>query len=181
MKKVFCAGFVVLLLLPAALLAAPGEGIGGVDVGIRKRPGGQPAGSARTDASGAFAIGNLEAGSYTLVVSIPGGHRDPAPDNAKSYFESRSNTVRQGAELVLQFQGWPYALAIAPAGITTREGTIAEVTPSARSRAAQGDFTGVRIELDVEVTGPEKTLGGVVRTKLEATKGRSSSPAAASR
>jgi len=43
MKKALCAGFVVLLLLPAALVAAPGEGIGGVDVGIRKRPGGQTA------------------------------------------------------------------------------------------------------------------------------------------
>jgi len=181
MKKALCAGFVVLLLLPAALVAAPGEGIGGVDVGIRKRPGGQPAGSARTDASGTFAIGNLEPGSYTLVVSIPGGHRDPAPDNAKSYFESRSNTVRQGAELVLQFQGWPYALAIAPAGVTAGAGTIAEITPSARARAAQGDFTGVRIELDVDVTGPEKTLSGVVRTKPEPTKGRSTPSAGGGR
>ena len=57
MRKALCAGVVMLLLLPAVLVAAPGEGIAGVDVGIRKRPGGQPAGSARTDASGAFAVG----------------------------------------------------------------------------------------------------------------------------
>lgn len=176
MSKISCAVVALLTLLPTPLLAAPGDGIGGVEVGIRKKPGGHPAGSARTDASGAFAIGGLEPGSYTLVVSIAGGHRDVTPDNAKSYFESRSNTVRQGAELVLQFQGWPYALAIAPAGVTAGAGTIAEVTPSARARAAQGDFAGVRIELDVDVAGPEKTLSGIVRMKPES--GKATPPAA---
>ena len=68
----------------------PGEGIGSVEVGIRKRPGGQIAATTRTDAQGNFTFTNLPAGTYDISITRP-AQPDPT---AKSFFESRSNTAR---------------------------------------------------------------------------------------
>ncbi len=153
------------MLLPIAGRAESGQGIGSVEVGIRKKPGGQPAGSAMTDAKGAFSIGELGPGAYTLVVSIPGGHKNPVPENAKSFFESRSNTARVGGELVLQFKGWPYSVSIGGPGVSGGAGAIAEVSLPSTARTVQGGVPGVRIELDFEVAGSGKTtLRGAVRS-----------------
>lgn len=78
--------FSTLLLIAAA---RAGDGIGGVDVGIRKKPGMQQIASQRTAKDGSFAFTNLSAGSYVLTVNVPNAS-NPA---AKSYFESRSNMV----------------------------------------------------------------------------------------
>lgn len=77
------------LLAPQATMRA-GEGIGGVEVGIRKKPGMQLVATQRTAGDGSFAFKNLPAGSYVITIEMPGAG-NPA---ARSYFESRSNTVR---------------------------------------------------------------------------------------
>jgi hypothetical protein len=61
-----------------------GDPVGGVDVGLKKRPAGQLI-VARTDKDGKFRVDGLPAGTYELTVSIP------ANNTAKSFFESRSN------------------------------------------------------------------------------------------
>lgn len=161
---------VTALFLPVAGWAGPGQGIGSVEVGIKKKPGGQPAGNTVTDAKGAFSLGELGPGSYILVISIPGGRKSPPLDNAKSFFESRSNIARIGGELVLQFKGWPYSVSISGAGVNGGTGTIAEVSLPAKARTAQKPVPGVRIELDVEIAGTGKTtLRGAVQASSGST------------
>lgn len=68
------------------VLAAVGQGIPGVDVVLKKKPGGRPQ-IIHTGADGTFKSGKLEAGTYSVTFLVPA-----AVANArKSYFESRSN------------------------------------------------------------------------------------------
>ncbi|MBK8314130.1 MAG: hypothetical protein IPL01_08950 [Acidobacteria bacterium] len=68
------------------------KGVTCVDVSIKKKPGGQLM-TYTTDSQGDFSLGNLTAGTYTL------GFAPAAPAssaNVKSFYESRSNTIRYG-------------------------------------------------------------------------------------
>ena len=75
--------------LPSTAGLRPGEGIGSVEVGIRKRPRGEIAATARTDAQGNFTIAGLPAGTYDLTLILPA-----QSDATRKFWESRSNTVR---------------------------------------------------------------------------------------
>lgn len=73
------------LFVAGSLLA--GEGIGGVEVGIRKKPGTRATERQTTAKDGSFTFKNLSVGSYVISISAP-----PSTNpNAKSFFESRSN------------------------------------------------------------------------------------------
>ncbi len=82
--------------LPTGAELRPGEGVGSVEVGIRKRPRGEIAATTRSDARGNFAFAGLPPGTYDVALTPPA---QSAP-TAKSFFESRSNTVR--LEVIVQ-------------------------------------------------------------------------------
>lgn len=93
-----------------------GDGVGGVNTGVRKKPGGQHVGNAVTDDRGNFRFEHLPAGEYAITFTPPKRtanyfqqpHGNPAamlvmtsydgkPARmvlAKNYYESRSNTAR---------------------------------------------------------------------------------------
>lgn len=73
------------LFVSSTLLA--GEGIGGVDVGFRKKPATRVTARQTTAKDGSFTFKNLSAGSYVISISMPA----TTNPNAKSFFESRSN------------------------------------------------------------------------------------------
>ncbi len=52
-------------------LFTKGNGIQGVDVGLKKKPGGQLVGNAKTDTGGKFYLGALEPETYSIVLRIP--------------------------------------------------------------------------------------------------------------
>ena len=52
-------------------LFAKGNGVPGLDVGLKKKPGGQLYGNAKTDTGGKFHLGALEPGTYSIVLRIP--------------------------------------------------------------------------------------------------------------
>lgn len=51
---------------------AAGDGIEGVQVGLKKKPGGQLSGIAMTDSNGDYEIGNVPDGTYEMYINIPG-------------------------------------------------------------------------------------------------------------
>jgi hypothetical protein len=73
------------LFVSSSLLA--GEGIGGVEVGIRKKTVTRVTERQTTAKDGTFSFKNLGAGSYVISISMPASTNP----NAKSFFESRSN------------------------------------------------------------------------------------------
>lgn len=68
------------------------KGVTSVDVSIKKKPGGQLM-TYTTDSEGNFSLGNLTAGTYTLTFAPA---QTALSANAKTYYESRSNTNRYG-------------------------------------------------------------------------------------
>jgi hypothetical protein len=114
---------------PTGAELRPGEGIGSVEVGIRKRPRGEIAATTRSDARGNFTFAGLPAGTYDVALTPPA---QPA-SMAKSFFESRSNTVR--LEVVVQHGttggATPSAWTWTPA-----TGELAAMAPDAAQRTA---------------------------------------------
>ena len=58
-----------LVFLATTAIAKPGQGIPGVDVVLKKKPGGSIARTVATDATGNFELRNVEAGSYSLAIN----------------------------------------------------------------------------------------------------------------
>jgi hypothetical protein len=122
--------------------------IEGVDVIIKRKPKGQIALRARVEGAKTLTT-SLEPGEYSISMSFT----DPLPASAsgKSYFESRSNTVRvvqrpdlpgaAGTTSWLAFENWPYLYAVTGHAVTRRGETISR--------------TGARVEIEqqIEVAG----------------------------
>lgn len=153
------------LLLQGSVWGAPGDGIGGVNVGIRKKPGRGYLSSAQTDASGNFTFADLAAGSYTLIFTIAKAQQVVDP-TGKSFYESRSNTAnRVGVAFVFEWTSWPYTISVSTSGVTSRMGTI----------SMSGSNVIVTIDFDVApVGGNNVTITGTARKagKLPADKAR---------
>lgn len=143
------------LLLQASALDTPGNGIGGVNVGIRKKPGKDLLANATTNAEGNFTFTGLATGSYTLTVTMTPAQQQASNPNAKSFYESRSNTARSvGGMYLFAFTGWPYEASLQTSGITTGTGTIAMV----------GSNVVITIDVDVNpVRGSTATISGVLK------------------
>jgi len=101
------------VVLSANVLAATGDPLPDVDVSLERKPG-RLIRQVKTDAQGMFSFGFVQEGDYVITVSPNAspaprkvsGNADPvAPGTtAKSFFESRSNTVRTGGTNPLRFQ-----------------------------------------------------------------------------
>jgi hypothetical protein len=101
------------IVLSAAALAATGDPLPDVDVSLDRKPG-RLIKQVKTDSQGNFSFGFVREGEYLITVkpnaSPPprqvGADANPeAPGStAKSFFESRSNTVRAGGTNPLRFQ-----------------------------------------------------------------------------
>ncbi|MEA2163235.1 MAG: Carboxypeptidase regulatory-like domain [Thermoanaerobaculia bacterium] len=169
MKRNALMALLVALLVPAAGWPAPGDGVGGVEVGVRKKPGGgQIVRTTKTDARGAFSLDNLEPGSYTVIITIPGAPPSPPQANvSRGYFESRSNVaraMREGSNQVFRFTGWPYSVSVNGADVSGGNGTIVpSPVLSATRGGSQPKDPAARIEFDVELKGTAKSsIKGVV-------------------
>lgn len=154
---------------PSTAELRPGDGIGGVDVGIRKRPGGQTAATTRTDAQGHFTFANLAAGSYDLVVTRPA---QPSP-TAKSFFESRSNTakvavtLRSGTSGATRPLAWTWAPASGELVGGDSPGAMRGMSPPAGQQGAQKSAV-LDVSAGDTVTGQVTTLT-VVKSKSNIT------------
>ena len=131
LRNFYCVPAVLLSLCVSSVYAAPGDGIGGVEVGMRKKPGEQKPATTRTDAQGHFTFANLAAGDYgvSLLAPVQGNPM------AKSFFESRSNTVRLkirqagGAVVDLAFVWNPATNAMMAASSNLRMATAQTAGP----------------------------------------------------
>ena len=101
------------IMLSVAALAATGDPLPDVDVSLERKPGGLIK-QVKTDPQGNFSFGVVPEGNYVITAKPSGS---PAPrqvgananpaapgSTAKSFFESRSNTVRSGGTNPLRFQ-----------------------------------------------------------------------------
>jgi hemolysin activation/secretion protein len=72
-SKTFLYPIVAALAVLSAHASAqqPGDGVGGVDIGVRKKPGGQQVASASTDDRGNFTFANLREGEYGITFTPP--------------------------------------------------------------------------------------------------------------
>lgn len=117
-SKTFSYPMVAVLAVLSAHTSAqqPGDGVDGVNTGIRKKPHGEQVASATTDERGNFRFDNLREGEYGITFTPPkrtasNFHQpqgnpasmlvltayDGKPARmvlAKNYYESRSNTAR---------------------------------------------------------------------------------------
>lgn len=76
-------------------LLRKGEAIPDVDVVLKKKPGGNAAGNARTDHEGNFYLGYLTPGVYSLTLNISTASASQFDAQmAKTYTDSKSNTGR---------------------------------------------------------------------------------------
>ena len=102
-----------IVLCADALAAATGDPLPDVDVSLERKPGGLIK-QVKTDLQGNFSFGVVPEGDYVITAkpngSPPlrqvGANANPAApgSTAKSFFESRSNTVRTGGTNPLRFQ-----------------------------------------------------------------------------
>lgn len=123
---------------------APGPPIANVDVNLKTRhaPTSRVANATgHTRANGEITFPGVKPGTYTIVLTI----QESLAPNAKSFFESRSNTVRlqkeSGGRSWLGFDNWPYLYSVnAPKLVRTRD----EIRRSGNR---------VQIEEDFEISG----------------------------
>jgi hypothetical protein len=138
---------VLVAMLPLCVVAEPGQGIGGVEVGMRKKPGGQLVANTRTDQQGNFTFANLAAGDYAIMYGVPAV---PANPTAKSFFESRSNTARVEVNVRPAKGGGPPPRT---ASWTPATNTLVTANASnARSAAAPGEMV-IAVAAGDTVTG----------------------------
>ena len=88
----FLTAFAIPFTASTKIFAAPGEGIPGVNVGLKKKPGGLVAANFNIAKDGSLNLGQLEEGSYTLTFT----RKQPPVGTCvtcKSYNDSKSNTA----------------------------------------------------------------------------------------
>ena len=112
-SPLFGAAALSFVMLSAGALAATGDPLPDVDVSLARKPG-RMIRQVKTDPQGNFSFGFVQQGDYVITVKPSassalrqvGADANPvAPGStAKSFFESRSNTVRTGGNNPLRFQ-----------------------------------------------------------------------------
>jgi len=116
--RVYALGFVALYSIAFSLiaLATTGDPLPDVDVSLDRKPGGLVK-QVKTDAQGNFNFGVVSAGDYVITVKpaaatsprqvgaeVSPASAPPPGATAKSFFESRSNTVRTAAAMPSRYQ-----------------------------------------------------------------------------
>lgn len=132
---------VVLLVgmsLYAVAWATKGTGIPGVDVVLKKKPGGKPSDNTQTDSRGTYTFTGVEPGTYSIAIEEEGlkdkkkpaggsNARSPAPVSIPATL-----TRAPGGGTEVTFAGQDYELSVVGQGVTVSEGkanqTISGVT-----------------------------------------------------
>ncbi len=135
-----------------------GDPLPDVDVSLDRKPCCRNAAKAKTDKNGEFSIKELAAGTYAVVVN------PPALTNAaaKSFFESRSNTVRLKIEIGPKKTGATTSLVV---DLLLKDGKLARV-PVEGSMANRRGPGQSENEITIEV-GDRQSVSGKIATVVK--------------
>jgi hypothetical protein len=110
---------------------SPGGPVGGIDVGVRKKPSGTIVAMTQTDAAGNYSIGNIDPGNYSLYVDIPGLPMDSTYDFSVTNNETFGNLnfVADSSSIYLN------------SGVGTHQSTFTEQPINVFPNPSDGAFT----------------------------------------
>jgi hypothetical protein len=155
-------------------LQATGQGIPGVDVGLKKKPPGIIILSLKTDHAGQFNFGILPKGKYALVFSDL-----PEIRKSKNYNSAKSNTC------IIEVSG------VAEEGLSTfvskggikgidiivkkqPSGTLQKLTAPERDNQSAPDNEAGQVEIEFDLTGKQELKGRLMIVSSENKKASSS-------